>query len=237
MAKARKTAGNRPADPQKTNQTYSLKGKNIPIYSFPENTIINGEAYLPLLSQKGIKGRSLVLRREDLLPKTFLAESALASIHIFGQSAIDIFKPTYGDASSNNARRFSFLFSKALFTTNVSWLLCNRLERPGEFLQGLIFNISTAGIPNPHLKINLGATAASGVPPSILTVITSRGNFKLNVSPLSFRSFTIILNGPTDTLSLVFRSDENDPNAVCEFQSFELFDTIFIDPFPVLEIG
>ncbi|PWU04302.1 MAG: hypothetical protein C5B52_01710 [Bacteroidetes bacterium] len=233
MANSKKPADIKSGSPQRTGLNYSLKGKDIPIYSFAENEIIDGEAYLPLFSEKRIKGRALVLRREDLLPKAFIKEAALVNAHIFGYTLYDTFKPTYGDSTSNNARRFSFEFSKCLFTTNVSWLMSNRLERPGEFFQGLIFTINTAGIPNPHLRINFGATRENGIPDSILTVITSLGSFKINVSPLAAKSLSIILNGPMDTLSLAFRQDENDPRAYCEIYSCDLYDTIFVDPFPL----
>ena len=229
MPKSKKVNKVKQASIVRTKHFYSLKGMKIPIYALPENSLIDGEKYLPLLSELKIDGKCLVLRLEDLMPKSFLQIPSLSPIHPFGVTLYDTFKPTYGAASENSAGRFSLSYCKSYYTFSSYWFFWNVNEKPGNYFQGIFFDIDTSGIPNPHLRINFGGTNNMS---AVLQIYSSIGFFHLNVAPLAYKSLNIILNVPSATVTVSLRRDENDPNNMVEIRSFELYDTIFVDPGP-----
>jgi len=231
MPKLKKKEISKQAEPVKTDQFYTLRGKKIPLYSFPENSIIDGEKYLPLLSEIKLKGRCLVVRREDLMPKSLLQLPSLSAIHPFGITLYDTFKPTYGSAPNTEAGRFSLFYCKPYYISSNYWFFWNIDEKPGNYFQGISMYIDTTLIPNPHLRVNLGVTTKTDS--AILSISCSTAFFRINVTPLSLKSFNFLLAGPIATVSVYLRRDENDPNAMVEIKSFELYDTIFVDPGPL----
>lgn len=231
MPRLKKNEISKHAEPVKTDQFYTLKGKKIRLYAAPENSIIDGEKYLPLLSEIQLKGRCLVVRKEDLMPRSLLQLPSLSAIHPFGTTLYDTFRPTYGSASNTEAGRFSLIYCKPYFITSDYWFFWNIDEKPANYFQGISLNIDTSGIPNPHLRVNLGVTTKTDS--AILFINSSMGFFRINVTPLSTKSFHFLLAGPTATVSVYLRRDENDPNAMVEIKSFDLYDTIFVDPGPL----
>jgi hypothetical protein len=233
MSKSKKITTGSPILPVKTKETYVIAGKNIPVYAFPDGTPVNADEYM-FCNVKSIKGKSLVLRKMDLIPKPFSKNLQLLKSYKFGYTLIDTFTPIYGFFEPTVPGRFYFVLSNVRFTSNSGWALSIDTISPHEFFDpSLSFKVGSYDISNPHIKVSI-FDVEFAPKPKILTITTSINTFTVFIGAVQEASFHLLLQPLEDSITITLKRSNNGPDVSCHIHSVELYSTIFLDGIDIL---
>ena len=234
MAKAKNSKQQKKINATKTKLVYNINGKKIPVYQVPQQTILDAEEFILYAAAKPVKGKSLVIRKQDLMAKSLLQNPRLAFLNAFGRNIIETFSPTYGAyVNPGFIGLFYFLLSRVLQTTNSGWFMS--LPTPeGSFYtdQVLSFAADCTQVSNPHLRVHLGPTTDATEVNPVLTITTDEHSYKIFLAPLNHKSFSIMLPQNSGAVTLSLKKDDN-PRGFCTIISIDLYESLFFDPGPL----
>lgn len=235
MATAKNSNQQKKINITKTKLVYNINGKKIPVYQVPQQTILDAEEFILYAAANPVKGKSLVIRKRDLMSKSLSQHPRLALQNVFGRNIVDTFSPTYGAYLFRaDISRFYFLLSRVSETINSGWYMALPTPAGSYYTDHVLsFIVNCFNMSNPHLRVNLGTTTdITGVNP-ILTIAAGDHSYKIFLAPLSDKSFSIMLPPyPNGGVTFSFKKEDN-AKGLCEIRSIDLYESLFFDPGPL----